>query len=186
MNHFRWIAPFYDMLLGQPDAGRLAELLRLPARGWLLDGGGGTGRASWPLRRLVGGVVVSDTCPEMLARARRKGMLAAGSRVGELPFADGRFDRVLVVDALHHFADPAQAIGDLVRVLRPGGRLVIEEFDLDRPAVKLLALAERLACMRSRFLRPREIRAMLAEKAVRVKIRTGRFGHAWIIGDKTG
>lgn len=184
MDHFRLIAPFYDRLLGTPDAGRLAALLRLPAAGWLLDGGGGTGRASAPLQPLVGNVVVSDLCGPMLRQACRKGLPAVGARVGRLPFAAGRFDRVLVVDALHHFVDPPAAVDDLVRVLKPGGRLVIEEFDLERAAVKLLALAERIAGMRSRFMRPQAIGEILAAHGLKVAVhQDGRF-NAWIIGDK--
>ena len=53
-DHFKFIAPFYDRPTGPPDPLRLMGLLKLPAAGWLLDGGGGTGRVSLPLRRLVG------------------------------------------------------------------------------------------------------------------------------------
>jgi hypothetical protein len=42
--------------MGLPDVTRLARLLRLPTAGWLLDPGGGTGRASSPLHRGVGRV----------------------------------------------------------------------------------------------------------------------------------
>ncbi|MBU2054123.1 MAG: hypothetical protein KJ936_07865 [Proteobacteria bacterium] len=44
-------------LLGLPHADDLKESLRLPARGRLLDAGGGTGRASFPLRPHVDAVV---------------------------------------------------------------------------------------------------------------------------------
>ncbi len=59
-RHFDLIAFAYDRLLGPPHADDLKELLRLPTRGRLLDAGGGTGRASLPLRPHVDGVVVAD------------------------------------------------------------------------------------------------------------------------------
>jgi demethylmenaquinone methyltransferase/2-methoxy-6-polyprenyl-1,4-benzoquinol methylase len=183
-DHFAFLAPFYDRLIAPPDAARLARLLRLPTAGWLLDGGGGTGRAALPLRRMVGNLVVSDVSAPMLAKARRKQLPAVGARVEKLPFADGWFDRVLVVDALHHFADPEAAIGELIRVLRPGGRLLIEEFDATRAAVKLLAAAEKLALMRSRFFRPDELREMLASGGLEVRIHTDRKPTVWVVGDK--
>ncbi len=54
----------------------------------------------------------------------------------------------------------ARVARELVRVLKPGGRLVVEEFDVRRPAVRLMALGERLLLMGSRFLAPEELAAM--------------------------
>jgi demethylmenaquinone methyltransferase/2-methoxy-6-polyprenyl-1,4-benzoquinol methylase len=185
VDHFQIIAPFYDRLMGMPDAGRLADLLRLPTAGWLLDGGGGTGRASFPLRRLVGQVVVSDVSGRMLVRARAKSLNAVCAAVEHLPFSDATFDRILVVDALHHFADQTAAIGDFVRVLKSGGRMVIEEFDANSPLVKLIALAEKAAWMRSCFHRPQDIRDMVSAHGLKVQIRAGRRFAAWVIADKS-
>jgi demethylmenaquinone methyltransferase/2-methoxy-6-polyprenyl-1,4-benzoquinol methylase len=184
VDHFHLIAPFYDRLMGPPDAARLADLLKLPTAGWLLDGGGGTGRASFPLRPLVGHVVVSDVSGRMLARAHARSLNAVRAAVEYLPFSDGTFDRVLVVDALHHFTDQAAAIGDFVRVLKSGGRMVIEEFDANSPLVKLMALAERAAWMRSRFHRPQDIRDMVSACGLKVQVRAGRRLAAWVVADK--
>ena len=183
-DHFALFAPFYDRLMGPPDAARLAALLKLPTPGWLLDGGGGTGRTAQPLRAMVGNLVVSDISQRMLAEARRKRLPAARARAERLPFADGCFERALVVDALHHFGDPAGAIGELSRVLRPGGRLLVEEFDASRPAVRLLAAAEKLALMRSRFFTPGEVGRMMTAAGLAAHTRTDGGMTAWIVGDK--
>jgi ubiquinone/menaquinone biosynthesis C-methylase UbiE len=73
-----------------------------------------------------------DATQAMLDEARK---LAARSGVGNvawtqgdvyaLPFADGAFDIVSCRFALHHFEDPARAFAEMVRVCRPGGRLVL-------------------------------------------------------------
>lgn len=42
-----------------------------------------------------------------------------------VPFGDGTFDALTANDAMEHFTDPAAALADLVRVLRPGGRLYV-------------------------------------------------------------
>ncbi len=184
MDHFDFIAPFYDQLAGPPDRSRFQRLLKLPCTGRLLDAGGGTARISSHLNGLIDHIVVSDLSRRMLKQAANKPVCRIRSRVEQLPFTDGTFDRILIVDALHHFGDQRQAISDLLRVLKRGGRLAIEEYDLNHKMVKLLALAEKILGMRSRFLRPAEIRAMIDSNGVSAQIeRPNRFS-AWIIADK--
>jgi ubiquinone/menaquinone biosynthesis C-methylase UbiE len=67
-----------------------------------------------------------DPSMAMLARAREAAPLAhlVRARAEDLPFADGSFDRIFCVNALHHFADRARFFGEARRVLRPGGGLL--------------------------------------------------------------
>jgi len=161
------------------------ELLRLPAAGSLLDAGGGTGRVSGQLAPFVDQLVISDESAKMLAQAREKLLCCtAVSHVETLPFASNSFDRVMVVDALHHFGSQRHAIAELVRVLKPNGRLVIEEPDLHQFNVKLIAIAEKVALMRSKFYTPEAIRDMVAAHGLQTRIETdGRFA-AWVIAEK--
>ncbi|WP_207419866.1 class I SAM-dependent methyltransferase [Roseomonas haemaphysalidis] len=46
-----------------------------------------------------------------------------------MPFGDASFDHVFVCFVLEHLADPAAALGELQRVLRPGGSLTVIEGD---------------------------------------------------------
>jgi len=48
-----------------------------------------------------------------------------------LVFPDGSFDTVCVSNSLHHFADPTPALAEMLRVLRPGGHLVVNEMYRD-------------------------------------------------------
>lgn len=163
LDHFDLLAPIYDLVIPPPDPARLRHLLRLPTEGRMLEAGGGTGRVSSRLLPLVGTLVVNDLSAPMLKEAQQKGALQpVQSYVERLPFPDGSFERVFAVDALHHFDDHNTAVGELLRVLGEGGRLVIEEPDIRRFPVKIVALLEKLALMNSHFLSEDEIRALIA------------------------
>jgi demethylmenaquinone methyltransferase/2-methoxy-6-polyprenyl-1,4-benzoquinol methylase len=120
----------------------------------------------------------------MLQKACNKKVKPVQAHAERLPFAKGRFDRVLVVDALHHFCDQQDAISDLLRVLKSGGRMVIEEPDYTHNGIKILASIEKMLLMRSRFHSPEKIKHMITSHGVAAQIeRDGRYT-AWIIADK--
>lgn len=185
IDHFDLIASIYDRFIGIQDHAHLKELLKLPTDGWVLDAAGGTGRVSQQFSSMVGNLVVCDLSQKMLCQAQeKKGLMPVRSHVERLPFPDATFERILLVDAVHHLCNQQEAIDDLLRVLKPGGRLVIEEPDIHHFAVKLVALGEKLLFMRSHFLSPVQIKDMLLTHHVTVSIEhDGRFT-AWIIVDK--
>ena len=156
---FSWIARYYDRFAGQPDTTDLQRLLALPSGGRLLDLGGGTGRMSQELDAVQ--VVICDPAAGMVQMARRKGLLACQGPAERLPFATDTFDGVLVVDAFHHFAEQSLAVQEMLRVLRPAGRLVIVEPDIRRPLMPLLSWGERRLGMSSRMLTPQELGALV-------------------------
>ena len=164
----------------------MVGLLGLPISGCLLDAGGGTGRASATLRPFVGGVVVADLSRQMLRHGRKgNGMESVQARIEALPFPDQAFERVIVVDALHHFSARQTALEELTRVLTPGGRLLIEEPDLKRPAVKIVAVLEKLLLMESRFIAPEGIARALDRAGLSVlPVRRDVRFRAWIAADK--
>lgn len=161
-DHFDILAPVYERLIPPPEPGVLGALLDLAPSHALLDAAGGTGRVAGVFAASIARAVVCDLSPRMLEQARRKGLETVLAEVESLPFADATFDRILLVDAFHHVRDQAAALRELLRVLKPGGRLVIEEPDIRRPLVKLVAALEKLTFMRSRFSSPEAI-ARLAE-----------------------
>ena len=154
MDHFRFVAPLYDRLFASPDPGHLRQVLDLPVTGQILDVGGGTGRVAQMLRGLADKVVILDESAPMLRQALLKGLPATRGQAEWLPFPDGAFARILVVDAFHHLQDQQRAASELLRVLAPWGRIVIEEPNIEQASVRLLALAEKLALMRSHFCSP--------------------------------
>jgi len=184
-GHFDIISSFYDKVMGEPDREFLQDLLELPTDGWLLDAGGGTGRASVCLRPHVRGLIVSDLSRAMLKEVHKKdGLLPVCAISAELPFTDGFFDRILVVDSLHHFYNQKRSIGELVRVLAPGGRMVIEEPDISLTSVKFVALIEKLLLMGSRFLRSDEIISTINTYCISACVADRGHHRMWIVADK--
>jgi demethylmenaquinone methyltransferase/2-methoxy-6-polyprenyl-1,4-benzoquinol methylase len=184
-DHFGLLAPWYDRIVRLAVSSRLTEALKLPTEGILLDAGGGTGRSSFHLRTLLGRLIVCDASLPMLKQAQAKGGMDQAQALGEfLPFRDGVFDRVLVVDALHHFFDQQAAVRELVRVLKPGGRLLIEEPDRRFWIIKILAAVEKMALMRSSISRTTDIVAMIAAEGLPAQIENGNRFTAWVVADK--
>jgi SAM-dependent methyltransferase len=151
-DHFDFLAPIYETFIPPKDPQEMWDFADLPASGALLDAGGGTGRVAQFMSDKANPVVVVDLSCKMLSEARQKdGLRPVCSHTEKLPFPDETFARIIMVDALHHVCDQRGTVDELWRTLKPGGRLVIEEPDLRLFGVKLLALAEKLALMRSHF-----------------------------------
>lgn len=95
--------------------------------------------AASPAGRVVGG----DFTPQMLEIAREKQKrIARPEKVSyqevdamALPFGDASFDVVSIAFGIRNVATPERALSEFARVLRPGGRLVVLEFDRPRNAV---------------------------------------------------
>jgi demethylmenaquinone methyltransferase/2-methoxy-6-polyprenyl-1,4-benzoquinol methylase len=181
MDHFAWIAPLYDRIFEFLDPTRLIALLEPGPSHRLLDVGGGTGRVTTALVPHVRQACIVDVSLGMLAQAQDKGLCAYQAVAEGLPFADESFDRILIVDAFHHFHDWPRAAVELVRVLRPGGRLVIEELNIRHWSTKLIALGERLLLMRSRFYAPADLARLFQVAGGRVTLHQDRGSIYWAV-----
>jgi SAM-dependent methyltransferase len=117
----------------------LALIEAVPEGGAVLDVPCGPGNA---LRGLQPGrdvrYVAADISPAMLARtaqvAGERGLHQVQAReadVESLPFADGEFDLVLTLLGLHCVPDPARAVVEMGRVVKPGGTLAGTIFLMD-------------------------------------------------------
>jgi len=139
----RW-APRYDRSAQQRfffGPGHVAALKAARAAGVapddVLDVGCGTGRLlervaqDWPHARLAG----IDAAPLMIAEARRKhdGDGRFDFQVGDavvLPFRALSVDVVFSTFSHHHWSDQQAAVGEIARVLRPGGLLVLANMEV--------------------------------------------------------
>lgn len=182
IDHFTWLAPFYEKVIPPPDPDEILELLQ-PHRsgGQLLDAGGGTARVSGQLTDYYDEVVIADLNRAMLRQTKEKQKVQpVCAHVEALPFPDGYFSNVLIIDALHHFCDQTESLREAVRVLKKRGRLVIGEPDINNIFVKGIALFEKLALMRSRFLAPEAIKGIVDSFGFHAEITRDNPWSAWI------
>lgn len=109
-----------DVVAGMPDG---STILDVPCGGGVVIG---RLRPDQKVR-----YVAMDISPGMLAHARRR--LAPEQRdtvefveasIEQIPFGDGEFDLCVCFNGLHCLPDPAKAVREIARCLKPGGRLI--------------------------------------------------------------
>jgi ubiquinone/menaquinone biosynthesis C-methylase UbiE len=152
-----------------------------------LDVGCGTGEllsrlaARYPDARLAG----LDPVPEMLQVARGKLSPAVELRVGwanELPWPDRSFDLVVSCNMFHYITHPVEAVREMERVLRPGGRIVITDWCDDYLACRLCNLYLRLTS-RAYYKTYRESEcASLLRQAGHAQPTIERYKISWLWG----
>ncbi len=134
---FDHVAARYDLAndvlsLGQDRAWRRAVLEAVGARPGerVLDLAAGTGTSSEPFAAAGATVVPTDLSLGMLrvGKQRRPALSFVAADALQLPYADASFDAVTISFGLRNVEDTAAALGEMRRVTRPGGRLVVCEF----------------------------------------------------------
>ena len=132
----RGFAALYDVGLRATEEAGLREMRRQlleGVRGRVLDVGAGTGANIGLFGPQASEIVFCEPDPHMAKRLRRK--LSASGRGGSvveapaerLPFEDASFDTAVFTLVLCTVPDPAAALAEVARVLRPGGRLLFVE-----------------------------------------------------------
>ncbi len=147
---FAAIAGSYDLnnrvhSLGRDQAWRRYAVKRACVRPGdvVVDVACGTGDLSEAFARSAAGRVIGiDFTPQMLQVAERKRARLSPDAAAKLTYREGDAQALALADAsadvvsiafgIRNVAEPARAIGEFARILRPGGRLVILEFDRPR------------------------------------------------------
>jgi len=121
--------PAYERLA----SAMVADLRMLLAGALVLDVGSGTGAACVHLARARARAVALDAAVDML---RHTGVPAVAGDGQRLPFRSGQFDAVVAGFCLSHMEAPQQALAEMRRVLRSGGRLAATAFASSVSAAK--------------------------------------------------
>ncbi len=186
MDLFGLIAPLFNRASPLTEDDHLFRLVDLPPQASVLDVGGGTGRAGEAFSKRASRVVIADPSIGMLRLAARKDGLIAVRAVAEaLPFVSNAFDRIIMVDAFHHVPGQEEAVGELIRVVKPGGRVVVEEPNIQKTGVKLIALIEKLLLFHPNFKDFNLIRKLFGEHGAMTAVQEEKQT-VWIVADKPG
>jgi len=129
---------FLDRASTRPgERHRALGLLELGPEQRCLDLGCGVGEDARAMSEMSGARVVGiDLSPRMVSEARSRstghpGVTFLVADAGRLPFLDSAFDAAWVKRTFMHIASPVSVMGEMVRVVRPGGRVVAVEPDLE-------------------------------------------------------
>ena len=135
MKGHKWFAAIYDRVLASQEKkflGAIRSEMLKDLRGRVLEIGAGTG-ANFHHYPDGAKVVATEPDPYMFERARKRAAETSShielrqAAAEELPFPDASFDAVIATLVLCSVEDPRKALGEIKRVLRPGGELRIYE-----------------------------------------------------------
>ena len=153
---FRWLDGADESLLIRQVKRRMLDVCPVAAGDLVLDVGCGLGHEVCRLADLVGPqgrVVGIDANAAMITEARRRGAglaLPIAFEVGDahqVRFADDSFDLCRTERVLRYLDRPEAALAEMVRLTRPGGSVLVFDFDADQTVVDApdLALVRRIA-----------------------------------------
>jgi ubiquinone/menaquinone biosynthesis C-methylase UbiE len=147
----RWYASLTRKALGEFKvlARRVAE--QVPPGSQVLEVAPGPGYFAIELAKLGGyrvvGLDISRTFVEIARRNAREAGVDADFRQGNvarMPFPDGSFDFLLCRAAFKNFSQPVEALQEMYRVLKPGGRALIIDLRRDASNQSVSAAVERM------------------------------------------
>lgn len=172
---FDLIAPFYDRVatsFGVCDPERAYALLELEGHERILDVGGGTGAlARLVVERKRCRVTVLDSSRKMLDQLPDHPRIQpVHGLANSLPFHAETFDWVVCTAAFHWMTPHQATLAAMRRVLKPQGRLLLQDFSRTGLAGPWLAKSEELLKQGAEYLSPAQLEALLIEQGF-----TGRF-----------
>lgn len=191
-----WFGYIVAWIMAEETAGENREtlkLLDLQPTDNVLEVGFGHGRtlaraAETVLEGRLAGIDFSDVMVDVAARRNRCAI--AGGRMelshgdsASLPYADNRFDKTYSVHTVYFWPDPARQLGEIFRVLKPGGRMVLG-FRSTQDAAAMASLPREIYQIRAI---PEIVAAFQASGFIRIRPQTEPLATrlmTWIVAQK--
>ncbi len=167
MPVFDSVAPHYDRFMRLwrlYHTDLIARHLHLAPDHDLVDLGGGIGHHAFQFIHSCHSVTVVDVSTSMLQRVpAHPSIQTVTADIGHTQLSDQQFDAALLSDVLHHVSDPLTVLREARRLLRPGGTLVVHDFERTHPVTQALGLMERLLLESVRYLTADELLRLCRE-----------------------
>ena len=179
-SRFDRTAERYRRAALEKDWSPLVDMCQPGPQDRALDIGAGPGMLSAALAPLVARAVALDPSAAMLAGVQ-DGVEPVVGEAEAMPFADGSFDLVTIVNSLHHVADMRRTLEEMTRVLAPGGRIVVQDYlaDADAAAAARWERVERLRDPgHGRLPRDGEVAELLGKRGLTLE-REQRWQSTW-------
>lgn len=199
MNFWDKVAGVYDIAEGlNGDVYRkICGITRqlTPAGAKVLDCAAGTGELSLAAAKKAASIVCTDISENMLKTAEKKARSLGAENISfearnifDLKDPDETYDIVIAGNVLHLLDEPQKAVGELYRVLKPGGRLLLPTFTTKNKGKLIIKLYKLLGFKPAADYLPEEYRKMLKNCGlgrVRTKLIDGIVPCCYAVIEKT-
>lgn len=187
MNLFDLIAPIYGRvhLSDEKTFKKIIQLGDFKKTDKVLDLGGGTGRVAKFFLSMVHEVVVVDASRGMLSQCKNHtGINCVLGDAENIPYSDGYFDKVIIVDAFHHFKNQQKAIQEIKRVLKEKGEVIIEEVNFGIIGNWLIEKLEMMFGAKSKILSPQLSAEIFSKNQFKTKLFDENRSGYYLIAEK--
>lgn len=144
---FNRAARFYNIIpkLLRIEYPLLEKEISLEKESNVLDVGGGTGRlASKIVNSAEAQVTVLDSSNPMLEQIKPHPRISTvHETIKDNSLSSKSFDVVVCIDALHHLKEPERGLQEMYKILKPQGKIYIQDFDITKARVKFLSFVEK-------------------------------------------
>lgn len=184
---FDGIAPFYEKIIwgARKTFSIFNKEFGFEKNDRVLDLGGGTGRVAKFLPPLVQKVVVADASVKMVKQCQKhKGLKCLVAKAERIPFSDNYFDKVIITDAFHHFQNQNKVCQEINRTLKPGGKVIIQEYNPKKLLGWLIVKMENLLRLNSRFFAPSSLKELFEKNQFKTKLIKQNQATYYLVAEK--
>lgn len=151
----------------------------------IIDIGAGRGKKAARISQAFPGteLFAVDPSERRVAKAKRDYPSVRSTVAGaeKLPFEDAFFDKAYSTMALHHFSDLDRALGEVARVVRPGGLYVVLEVEPGSSLGRLFRFFGRVVGERMQVVTEEQLSARLGHVAGLHVVRSVRLGSRYLV-----